>query len=85
MLEPSRSVDSQYSADVSIHIETGTKKIEVAGCHENYCILREPVQMDPFEGVLVIAVDCEEYRTPVSFSNGISPDSVRADFSVITQ
>lgn len=62
-------------------IDTGSEVIELAGCLENSCVLRRPVDLAPFNGTLVIRVDVEEFRTPVHFFNGISAESDLAEFN----
>lgn len=70
---------------MSIYIEANSEIIQVAGCHENYCVLREPLKTEPFEGVLVIHVDGQEYRTLASFANSSAQGSNIIEFSEIRQ
>jgi hypothetical protein len=66
------SLPSQYSSDVSIYSEVEDRRIELAGVLGNRCTLRHVTQLRPCDADLVIVIDGDEYRSRVSFPNGIS-------------
>ena len=84
MLNPSEQRESQYSADVSMYINTPNGRLEVAGCSKNMCILRHAVDSAPFDGELVIIIDGKEHRTAVSFPKGLSRDTKAAEYSEVS-
>ena len=79
--------ETQYSADIDIYLEVDGMRIDVAGCQDNICILRNAAELPPTQAVLVIIVDGKERRKPVFLELGMSLDSTtveyRADFEDI--
>jgi hypothetical protein len=80
MSEQIFSSQSHYSSEVSMYLQLEDRCIDLAGCLENRCTLREPTSLNPCEADLVIVVDGQEYRQRVAFPSGVNCSSPFADF-----
>jgi len=69
-----------HSADVCIYLVANGSRIEVAGCLDNTCTLRQPQALPPCEAELVVIIDGVERRRIVRLEQGISEDSREVTF-----
>ncbi|QDT55129.1 hypothetical protein Pan44_31710 [Caulifigura coniformis] len=72
MLQPSSSADI-YSADVRIDLVVGQQTLSAAKVGPDHIVLREGVELDPCDGVLVVQVDGSVSHTPVRLPFGAMP------------
>lgn len=57
-------------------MEAEDQRIELAGVLGNRCTLRHATRIRPCDADLVIIIDGDEYRSRVSFPEGISAESL---------
>jgi len=62
----------QYSSDVRLRLLVGSHDFNVAEVAGDSCCLRDPRDVPPGEGTLVIRIDDQETRQAVSLPDGIS-------------
>lgn len=72
---------TQYSANIAIYLQANGTRLEVAGCLENTCTLRDFIELEPCNAELVIIVDGKERRKPVFLDKGITNNSKIVEFS----
>ncbi len=61
-----------------------SRKIELAGCLNNRCILRNPVDLPPCLAELVVIIDGDEISKRVYLGKGISTQSLEAELTEVS-
>jgi hypothetical protein len=64
-----------YSADVRLALIVGEHCFNVGQVGPDDCILRDPIDLPPCEGELVVMIDGSERRWPVILVDGINQES----------
>lgn len=66
-----------------MYLVANGSRIEVAGCLDNTCTLRQPQALPPCEAELVVVIDGVERRRRVSLPEGITGASSTVQFSAV--
>jgi hypothetical protein len=72
-----------HSADVRMYLVANGSRIEVAGCLDNTCTLRQPQAIPPCGAELVVIIDGVERRRRILLPEGITSKSSTVQFSAI--
>jgi len=67
--------DPSYSPEIRLDFQINGKSWELAEIGPDFFTIRNPLDLPPCEGVVVMQVDGRETRWPVFLMDGISKDS----------
>ena len=70
-----QQVATGYSAEVRLALIAGGHRFNVGQVGPDDCILRDPIDLPPCEGELVVTIDGSVRRWPVKLVDGIQKES----------
>jgi hypothetical protein len=78
------SKGTSYSAEIAMFLQINGTRLNIAGCLDNTCILRDLTELPPCNAELVISVDGYEKRERIHLPNGVSRDRKDVEIRILT-
>jgi hypothetical protein len=66
-------IRSDYSADVRLYLVVGERSWRLSAIGPDHFVPREPIELQPCQGEIVMTVDREERRWDVVLIDGVVP------------